>query len=467
LASAEQNERETYRVIVLSPDGTKVLLVLNGERQMLPSVKIPRWQRVAENLTAAVGSNWGEEVVCLFDPDIDSPTDGAVTRYQVAEHLCTRSNPKMPTYWVPVSMLSQDSLADRRDYAAIKQVGMICNGGMGAASAGPFSRLGWFNELRNWVDSVVESMGLHVNGRFQQLNASASFSLIRFETNGPALWFKAVGEPNQREFTITCLLAQLFPEYLPRILGCRPDWNGWLTREAPGKLLSDLQEQVLWEQASASLAKLQIQSIDRGSQVLGAGARDLGSAELSKLIQPFISVVAQLMERQTKSPPPSILGRKDLSALADSLQSAVDTTKAIGIPETIGHLDLNPGNIIGSENRCAFLDWAEAYVGNPLLSLEYLLEHARRTFGPDSAVVTKMTAAYCAQWDGVVSPAAIADALAFAPLLAVFAYAAGNDLWNETQRLEEPATAGYLRSLARRMHREARELADRGAPCLQ
>jgi len=67
----------------------------------------------------------------------------------------------------------------------------------------------------------------------------------------------------------------------------------------------------------------------------------------------------------------------------------------------------------------------------------------------------------------VVSPAAIADALAFAPLLAVFAYAAGNDVWNETQRLEEPATAGYLRSLARRMHREARELADRRTLCLQ
>jgi len=466
LASAEQNERETHRVILLSRDGTQVLLVQNGGHQMLPSVEIPRWQRVAENLTVAVENNWGEEVICLFDPASDSPIDGAVTRYQAAEHLCTQSNPKMPTYWAPVSTLSQDSLADGRDYAAIKQVTAVCNGEMGAESAGPFSRLGWFSELRNWIESVVEPIGLHVNGRFQQLNASASFSLIRFETDGPALWFKAVGEPNQREFTITCLLTQLFPEYLPRILGRRPDWNGWLSREAPGKLLSDVQEQVLWEQASASLAKLQIQSIDRGSQVLGAGARDLGSAALSKLIQPFISVVAQLMERQTKVPP-SILDRKDLSALADSLQSAVDATKAIGIPETIVHLDLNPGNIIGSENRCAFLDWAEAYVGNPLLSLEYLLEHTRRTFGPDSAVVIQMTAAYCAQWDEVVSPAAIADALAFAPLLAVFAYAAGNDVLKESQRLEEPATAGYLRSLARRMHREAKEMADRRTLCLQ
>jgi hypothetical protein len=466
LASAEQNEREIYRVIVLSPGATKVLLVPNGQRHILPYVEIPRWQRVAENLNVAVRRDWGEEVVCLFEPETEPPADGIVTRYQAAEHLCTRSNPRMPTCWVPVSVLSQDSLPDARDYAAIKQVRTLCDGGMGAESAGLFSRLGWFNEARNWVDSVVESMGLHVNGRFQQLNASASFSLIRFETDGPALWFKAVGEPNQREFTVTCLLAQLFPEYLPRILGRRPDWNAWLSREAPGRLLSDVQEQVVWEQAAASLAKLQIQSIDRGSQILGSGARDLGSAALAKLIRPFLSVAGQLMERQTKVPPP-ILDCKDLSALADSLQMAVDSTKARGIPETIGHLDLNPGNIVASENRCAFLDWAEAYIGNPLFSLEYLLEHTRRTFGLDPAVATKLTAAYCAQWDEVVSPSIIADALAFAPLLAVFAYATGNDVWKETERFAEPATAGCLRSLARRMHREAKKLADRRTLCPQ
>jgi hypothetical protein len=39
---ADSGRRVAYRVIVLSRDGTKVLLVPNGERQMLPSVEIPR-----------------------------------------------------------------------------------------------------------------------------------------------------------------------------------------------------------------------------------------------------------------------------------------------------------------------------------------------------------------------------------------------------------------------------------------
>jgi len=460
LASAEQNESETYRVIVVSQDGTKVLLIPKGERQVLPSVEIPRWQRIAENLRVAVQSDWGREVVCLFELPA---TDGG-PRYLVAEHLFTRCTSNLLSRWVPLSALGQDSLLEARDHAAIERASRMCQREIVGACAGAFARLAWFCELRTWIDSVIGPMGFHLTGKFRQLNASPSFSLIRFATDGPGLWFKTVGEPNQREFTVTCQLVELFPEYLPRILGRRPDWNGWLSDEAPGKLLSDVEDQLRWEQAAVSLARLQVKSIDHGAQILGAGARDLGSAAISKLIQPFMSVMAQLMERQTKVPPP-ILDRKDLSALADSLQRAVDAMDAVETPETLGHLDLNPGNIIVAEDRCAFLDWAEGYVGNPLFSLEYLLEHARRTFGPDSGVATKLTAAYCAQWDGVLSPAVIADALAFAPLLAVFAAAAGNDIWKDTDRLEEPATAGYMRSLARRMHREANALDDRRALC--
>jgi len=465
LTTPEQTDCETYRVVVLGQSGTEVLVVPDGDRIALPSVNIPRWQRVAENLTAAVKTDWGEEVVCLFEPDASASTDATGIHYQAAEHWRVSGNPKMPTQWAPLSALSHDSPIGASDYLAIQQSIALCSAEGKESPAGPFARLGWFKELREWVETVIEPLGFHLSRNFRQVNASPSFSLARFETDGPTLWFKAVGEPNQREFAITCALAHLFPDYLPRVVAARPDWNGWLTREVAGKPLSEVQEPEIWERGAADLARLQIQSIDHGSEILRAGARDLGSAVLSKFIQPFMSVVARLMERQTKVPPPT-LDRKDLSALAHSLDSALDAMDAIGTPETLGHLDLNPGNTIASENQCAFLDWAEACIGNPFFSLEYLLEHARCTFGPDSPVATELTAAYCAQWDGVVSPAAIADALAFAPLLAVFAYAAGNDVWKETERLEEPATAGYLRSLARRMHREASELADRRPLCL-
>lgn len=464
MATAKQNECEIYRVIVLGKKGTEVLVAPNGDRFALPAVNIPRWQRVAENLTAAVRTDWGEEVVCLVEPDVSASANTTGTHYQATEHWRTSGKPKVSTQWVPFSALAHDSLIGASDHLAIQQSIALCSAEGKESPSGPFARLGWFKELSEWVETVIEPLGFHLDGNVRQLNASPSFSLVRFETDGPALWFKAVGEPNQKEFLITRTLAQLFPNYIPVVLAARPEWNGWLTREAAGKLLCEVREEALWQRSAAALADLQIHSIDHGARILGAGARDLGAATLSKLIRPFIESMAELMERQIKVPP-AALGRAELLLLGDRIQSALDALEALGIPETLGHLDLNPGNIIVSPSRRAFLDWAEAYVGNPFFSLEYLLEHLRRKNGTDSAVETKLVESYCAQWEQVVPTAAVAEGLALAPLLAVFAYAAGSYAWEDTERLQL-ATAGYLRSLTRRMNREANQLSDRRSPCL-
>jgi hypothetical protein len=53
-----------------------------------------------------------------------------------------------------------------------------------------------------------------------------------------------------------------------------------------------------------------------------------------------------------------------------------------------------------------------------------------------------------------------------APLLAAFAYAVGAGAWMQPERLRDPKTAGYLRSLVRRMNREANELGERRSSCL-
>ncbi len=458
-------ERETYRVIVLSPDGKDILVVPDVGRFALPSVEIPQWQRVAENLGKAVKSAWGEEIVCLSELSELAGTYGAGIHYQVARHWRTVDGPKVPTKWFSVAALSKDSPTDVTDYSAIQQSIAQCGADGKTSPTGPFTCLGWFDELREWIEEVIGPLGFQLNGRFRQLNASPSFSLIRFDTDGPALWFKAVGEPNQREFPITCELSRLFPRYVPIVLATRSEWNGWLTREAVGKPLSEAQEDALSEQSASSLADLQIDSIERGTQILAAGARDLGVNVLSKMVGPFIETMTQLMERQTKIPP-APLSHKELLFLGDRLQTALEALEALEIPETLGHLDLNPGNIVASPDRCVFLDWAEAYVGNPFFTFQYLLEHLRRSAAGDSALEMSLVSSYREQWKRMVGSTAIDGALSLAPLLATFAYAAGSDAWRYQERMQDPATAGYLRSLARRMHREANTLGERRSLCL-
>jgi len=465
MASEQQNGQENCRVIVVRRGGSEVLLQCDGGQFAIPSVAVPRGHRVAETLTTAIKAECGEEVVCLFEANTMSRTVDTKVHFQAAEHWRTSSRPKLSTRWIPTAALSQDSPIDSRDFSAIREVVGQCDAALGDTSPGPFARLGWFRELREWISRVLDPQGLHLEDNFRQINASPSFSLIRFETDGPALWFKAVGKPNEKEFSITCLLAQLFPDYLPPILGTRPDCNGWLAEEAGGRNLDETEESALWEVAVTALARLQVESIDHGPRILSAGARDLRPVVLESLVQPFTEVTTQLMEKQTKVPP-AVLSREELLSLGDCIYSALVALEAVGIPSTLGHLDLNPGNIIVSPSRCVFLDWAEAYVGNPLFSFQYLLEHLRGMTAMGTSIETMLIQSYCAQWEQVVSPAALEQALRLTPLLAVFAYATGNDVWTDPRRLQEPATAGYLRSLVRRMNREAKELTHRRSVCL-
>jgi hypothetical protein len=207
---------------------------------------------------------------------------------------------------------------------------------------------------------MIRPLGLRLNGSFRQFNASPSFSLIRFETSGPAIWFKAAGEPNRHEFGITLKLVELFPNFLPKIIATRADWNGWLCFEAEGSDLGETREISLWETTAAILARLQIESVSKVSDITVSGARDLSTARLLGLVHPFFNVMAQLMRSQTKVPP-AILSQEELHRLEAGIQRCLALLRDLEIPDALGHLDLTPGNIITSPRGCAFLDWAEAY----------------------------------------------------------------------------------------------------------
>jgi hypothetical protein len=458
--SQKQSEREIYGVIVLARDRNEVLLKIAGSALTFPAVEIPRWERLAENLTAALQKDWSCDAVCLFTPDYSSENGG---HYEVAE--CWRQEERADeTVWKPICSLTADSFLNEAEFGLLEQCLHQLDRYERDPSS-PFSRKGWLDELRRWTAEVVRPLGLELTGSLCQYNGDPSFSLIRFETNGPAVWFKAVGEPNQREFPITLNLSQQFPKYLPELLRTRADWNGWLSLEAPGTNLRETQEIALWERAAESLARLQIESVSRTESIRDAGAHDLRTETLSGLVHPFLVAIAQLMEQHTKVPS-AVLSHQDLSLLGVRIEDSLTLLEDLGLPEVLGHSDLNPGNIVVAADRSVFVDWAEAHVGHPFLSFEYLLEHFRRAIGSGVALETRLTRSFSAPWRQLFSREIIAEALALAPLAAVFAYAAGNAAWKDQQRLREPEVAGYFRSLARRMNREAMQFTDRRSSCL-
>jgi hypothetical protein len=176
--------------------------------------------------------------------------------------------------------------------------------------------------------------------------------------------------------------------------------------------------------------------------------------------------MGELMAAQEK-PSPAPLARSELASLREGLGDACELLESFHLPDTLGHVDFNPGNILVSTDRCVFLDWAEGCVSNPFLTFEYLRQHIERSSLRGPAVGARITAAYLRPWQAFFSPEELRRAMAVAPLIAVFAYAVASDRWRSPETLRDAAGAGYLRTLTRRMYREAIQVAERSAPCLE
>jgi Phosphotransferase enzyme family len=437
------------RVIAFSPQGKEILGVPAGERLELPTVVVPGRERFAESLTAAMRREWNWEVICLFTPAVESRPQSGHEHYVVECWREIDANSRR-TRWIPVLSLTPKSFLHVDDYWYLRDA-LDESGVSRERGARPFARQGWFQQLRAWASEAIIPFGLALRDGFQQLNASPSFSLIRFETSGTPIWFKAVGEPSLHEYEISLLLARLFPDFVAPVVAQRDDWHGWLSFEVSGNHLEETRLIGQWQSAAESLARLQIACVDHGAELLTAGARDLRAPRLSKLRMPFLEAMAELMELQVKYPPQP-LSAPELCWLSRQIEDSLDAMAALDIPDTLGSSDLNPGNVIVRARRARFLDWSETYIGHPFFSFAYLLEHFRRSVpGSDDA---ELVAAYVGPWRSRLSSERIAVALEYAPLLAVFAYAAGSHLWRRDRGLT-PETSGYLRALVRRMNFEA------------
>jgi hypothetical protein len=463
--ASQRTPQDLYRLLMLRKSGSELLVASERPPFTLPCVEIPRWERVAENLTEAVRKRYGISAICLFTLDLsDATANGEPPIYQVMEIREAAIVPSNEMRSLPLDSISGQSFADEQDRVAtaktLRQIARF----QGGEAIGPFGRPGWIEELFSWVQHEIEPYGLRLTGNFRQLNASPTFSLIRLETNAQAVWFKAVGEPNLREFGISLALAKLFPGFVPTVIAPHPALHGWLTTEFPGSTLDEASDSSAWERAAYTLAELQIASAGHTDQLLEAGCRDLRVPYLLSLVDPFMEEMSQLMEQQKKAPP-AVLGRGDLLTLGTQIKETLSGLAELDIPNTLGHLDFNPGNILCSADQCVFLDWAEAYVGPPFLTLQYLREHLGRLREGDVGSFAHVVNPYETKWRQILSPETVSAAMDLAPLLAVFAYAAGTESWRKPIEIRDPKAAAYQRSLTRRMHAEMRRLQEGRSLC--
>lgn len=441
-----------YTLILRNNDSEVLLSLHRDERYSLPAIEIPRSQRIPPHLVPEVQRRWNVDAICRFSFADENFKLGP--RYVVLD-ASDSSNPlSNEARWVSVDDISwsdSESVVARNGfYATLRQA----NSYKSAPSSPPFTQPDWFRVVTDWVQSGLEVNGMKLSGRWDQYNMGPSFSLICYETNGAPVWFKAVGEPNLREYSITAELTRLRSHYVPQLLASHHGWHGWLMLDVEGQHLDETADIEHWKTAVRSLAQLQIESIHACKSLLAAGCEDLRAQQLRSRIEPFVSIVAQLMEIQPTTPP-RILDRRDLLFVEASLQRAIGELELLGIPDTIGHSDLNSGNVLVNEDRAVFLDWIPSHIGQPLITFEYLLALLGR-FRPDNECwKAELRNVYCQTWKSISLDDQMLKALKVTPMIAPFVFAVSCPGWNDEVRSLSPVLKKLMRTLARRIFVEA------------
>ncbi len=437
-----------YSLALILPESRKLLAIGDLDGYHLPSVTIPHWTRPAEELQKAIWASWGIPVIVL---DFLRSTDG-VQVCVVAEVLIPNDRSALTP--IQVRQLSTSSLDERQR----ERLGSILAGNSSGDS--PFSQLGWIEGAISWLESEV---GKNVSkSAIKQYNAGGGFSLVRFRTEDDRdYWLKATGEPNAHEPSITILLSKLCGSYLPEVISTKLSWNAWLMAgelRACSELPDDsYQLFALLGNAVESMAQLQMQTHGRALILLKAGAVDQGMPVFRRRSAELFDFLEEAMSLQTSTKVRRI-EKKRLREIRAIFEQTCESVESLGIGESIVHGDLNPGNILTGRGHCQFIDWSEAYLGNPLVSLQHLLLLNRVSSAEVRDFIDGLLKKrYLDAWTASCGPELLREGFIYMPMLALASTLYGRGDWLDSPLRNDPRRQSYARSLARCMDRVSRE----------
>jgi|GEM_PF-833436 len=436
----------SYRVVLLETDQRRLLLHQQTQGSMLPRVRVPRFSRRAQALRTAIHAQCR---VAAFV--VDYIDENALEPCVVAEFRDTGRNSKLERGGLNEVLESELSGQER------STIESLLNGRSGSS----ITRLGWIDDAAAWVKTAT-GCKVQSGAGIEQFNAGGGFALLRFRIeDGRESWLKATGDPHTHEFTLTRLLSKLAEGYLPDLLATKPEWNAWLTACA-GSAVETLPTEphellALLEHVVVSMAELQVKTVGHAGELRSAGAFDQSADVLAKHSQQLFDYAAEAMNMQSSTRVPPI-GRTRLAEIKSIFDDVCGRMAELDLPETIIHGDLNIGNLLLHEGMCRFIDWSEAYIGNPLISLQHLLllnqtEPAELKEQIDRALVAR----YRAVIEKVCDRNSLDEALLSMPLVAAASALYGRGDWCAADAGGTSPSYAYARTVVRHMDRAARD----------
>ncbi len=196
----------------------------------------------------------------------------------------------------------------------------------------------WLDEAHGWVRDHVAPAG-----PIEQPHLRPWSTVLRVPTAEGTLFFKANAPATRHEAVMLEVLARRAPGFLPELVALDGD-RGWLLLRDAGTRLRERPSAASWAAVLDQYADLQAAAAPSADALVAAGVPDRR-----------LAVLPELYER--------LGGDRDV---ADEL---CEQLRAFGLPETIQHDDLHDGQVFLRDGHMRLLDWGDACVSHPFMTL--------------------------------------------------------------------------------------------------
>jgi hypothetical protein len=275
----------------------------------------------------------------------------------------------------------------------------------------PWSQPEWVEEVTAWIDAAVER-----TGPIEELHRRAWSAMLRMPTSEGSAYFKASAPAHAHEAGLTEALARRRPECTVDLLAVDTGCSWMLMRDAGEMLRSVLEREPTFERLEllfARYAELQLELAPHRDELLALGVPDRSLAGMAELTA-------------------------ELPVDPGLVRDLVATVESYGLPETLVHEEVHPGNVLVRNRKNVFVDWADSSVGHPYFGIVIGLRSVRDLFELELGApeLERLVDAYLEPWTAIAPRKALRALLPAAYRLGMLNRALS---WQETVRgLEGP-----------------------------
>ncbi|MGI5130691.1 aminoglycoside phosphotransferase family protein [Pseudonocardia sp. CA-107938] len=243
-----------------------------------------------------------------------------------------------------------------------------------------------------WADAALCAAGTARTGPPQQVKTWNLSAIWRLPTDRGAVWLKEVPAFFGHE---PALVTRIGPHVAPTVLAAEP--SRMLMADIPGVDHYDATGAPVLEILGIATA-LHAEWAGRAPELVELGLPDRRPAAALPLV---VDVVERHAHELTRPE------RAALDVLVAGLDERHAALAATGLPDTLVHGDLHPGNVRGVPGALTVLDWGDAVIGHPAVDFlrlhdwvpavdrapataQWVAEWARRVPGSDAARASEL-----------------------------------------------------------------------------